>query len=93
MSCCLRSLLSGLEHVRTTDGFSRTHGYNECIVELSSALYGGILSAPKAVISAFGNVQYHREISIPLGGTLSVLQKGLITLEGKMDDRPPDVLL
>ena len=44
----------------------------------------------KAIISAFGNVQYHGEISSPLGGTLSVLQKVLITLEGKMDDKPPN---
>ena len=57
-----------------------------------SLLWRDIIS-PKAIISAFGNVQYHREISSPLGGTLSVLQKVLITLEGKMDDRPPDVLL
>ena len=35
---------------------------------------------------AFGNVQYHGEVSSPLGGTLSVLQKVLITLEGEIDD-------
>ena len=99
MSCCLRSLLSSLERVRTTDAFSRTHGYNEYMVELSSALsvlftiMEGYCQHPKAIISAFGNVQYHREISSPLGGTLSVLQKVLITLEGKMDDIPPNVLL
>ena len=55
--------------------------------------YGGILSVPKAIASAFGTVQYHVEKSSPLGGTLSVLQKVLITLEGKTDDGPPDVLL
>ena len=99
MSCCSRSFLSSLESVRTTDGFSRTHGYNQYMVELSSALsvlfttMEGYYQLPKAIINAFGNVQYHREISSPLGGTLSVLQKVLITLEGKMDDRPPDVLL
>ena len=38
MSCCLRSLLSSLERVRTMDGFSRTDGYIEYMVELSSAL-------------------------------------------------------
>ena len=99
MSCCLRSLLSSLEHVRITDGFSRTDGYNEYMVELSSALsvlfttMEGYHQPPKAIISVFGNVQYHRDISSPLGGTLSVLQKVLVRLEGKMDDRPPDVLL
>ena len=99
MSRCLRSLLNSLERVRTTDGFSRTDGYNEYMVELPSALsvlfttMEGYYQHPKAIISAFGNVQYHREISSPLEGTLSVLQKVLITLEGKMDDRPPNVLL
>ena len=39
---------------------------------------------PKAIINAFENVQYHRKISSPLEGTLSVLQKVLITLEGEM---------
>ena len=43
----------------------------------------GYYQHPKAIISAFGNVQYHREISSPLEGTLSVLQKVLMTLEGK----------
>ena len=43
----------------------------------------GYYQHPKAIISAFRNVQYHREISSPLEGTLSVLQKVLITLEGK----------
>ena len=96
MSCCLRSLFSSLERVRTTDGFSRTDGYNEYMVELSSALsvlfttMEGYYQHPKVIVSAFGNVQYHREISSPLGGTLSVL---LITLEGEMDDKPPNVLL
>ena len=83
------------------DGSSRTDGYIEYMVELSSALsvlfttMEGYYQPPKAIISAFGNaqIQYHREISSPLGGTLLVLQKVLITLEGKMDDRPPDVLL
>ena len=99
MSCCLRSLLSSLERVRTTDGFSRTHGFNQYMVELSSTLsvlfttIEGYYQSPKAIISAFGTVQYHVEISSPLGGTLSVLQKVLITLEGKTDDRPPNVLL
>ena len=99
MSCCLRSLLSSLERVCTTDGFSRTHGYNEYMVELTSALSVLFTTMelycqhPKAIISTFGNVQYHREISSPLGGTLSVLQKVLITLEGEMDDIPPNVLL
>ena len=89
MSCCLRSFLSSLGRVRTTDGFSRTDGYNEYMVELSSALsvlltaMEGYCQHPKAIVSAFGNVQYHKEISSPLGGTLSVLQKVLITLEGK----------
>ena len=98
-TCCLRSLLSSLERVCTTDGFSRTDGYNEYMVELSSVLsvlfttMEGYYQHPKAIISAFGNVQYHREISSPLEGKLSVLQKVLITLEGKMDDRPPNVLL
>ena len=96
MSCCLRSLLSSLERVRTTDGFNRTHGYNKYVVELSSALsvlfttIEGYCQHPKAIISAFGNVQYHRVISSPLGGTLSVLQK---VLEGKMVDIPPNVRL
>ena len=99
MSCCLRSLLSSLERVHTTDGFSRTHGYNEYMLELSSALsvlfttMEGYYRHPKAIISVFGNVQYHREISPPLEGTLSVLQNVLTTLEGKLDDRPPNVLL
>ena len=68
-------------------------------MELSSALSvlftttEGYCQHPKAIISAFGNVQYHRDISSLLGGTLSVLQKVLITLEGKMDARPPNVLL
>ena len=53
----------------------------------------GYYQHPKAIISAFENVQYHGEISSPLGGTLSVLQKVLITLEKKMDDKPPNVLL
>ena len=72
------------------DGFSRTDGYNEYMVELLSALsvlfttMEGYYQHPKAIISAFGNVQYHRETSLPLGGTLSVLQKVLITLEGKI---------
>ena len=88
MSCCL-------ECVPTTEGFSRTDGYNEYMVELSSALsvlfttQEGYYQHVKAIISAFGNVQYYEEISLPLGGTLSVLQKVLITLEGKMDDKPP----
>ena len=92
MSCCLRSLLNSLERVRTTDGFSRTDGYNGYVVELSSALsvlftaMEGNYPHSKAIISAFGNVLYHREISSPLEETLSVLQKVLITLEGKMDD-------
>ena len=87
MSCCLRSLFSSLERVRTTEDFSRTDGYNEYMVELSSALsvlfttLEGYYQHLKAIISAFGNVQYHGEISSPLGGTLSVLQKVLITLE------------
>ena len=99
MSCCLRSLFNSLERVCTTDSFSRTDGYNEYMVELSSALsvlfttMEGNYQHPKAIISAFGNVQYDREISSPLGGTLSVLQKVLITQEGKMDDKPPNVLL
>ena len=99
MFCCLRSLLGSLERVRTTDGFSRTHGYNEYMLKLSSALsvlfttMKGYCQHPKAIIGAFGNVQYHREISAPLGGTLSVLQKVLITLEEKTDDVPPNVLL
>ena len=64
-------------------------------MELSSALsvlfttMKGYYQHPKAIISAFENVQYHGEISSPLGGTLSVLQKMLITLEEKMDDTPP----
>ena len=53
----------------------------------------GYCQHPKAIISAFGNVQYHREISLPLGGTLSLLQKMLITPEGKMDDIPRNALL
>ena len=99
MSCCLRSLFSSLERVRTTDGFNRTDGYNEYMVELSSALsvlfttLKGYYQHPKATISAFGNVQYQGEISSPLGEILSVLQKVLITLEEKMDDKPPNVLL
>ena len=99
MSCCLRSLLSSLERVRTTDGFSRTHGYNQYMVELSSTfslLFTAMeryYQSPKAIINAVGTVQYHVEVSSPLGGTLSVLQKVLITLEGKTDDRSPDVLL
>ena len=99
MSCCLRSLLSSLERVRTTDGFSRTDRYNEYMLELSSALsvlfttMERYYQHPKAIIGAFGNAQYHREISSPVEGTLSVLQKVLITLEEKMDDRPPNVLL
>ena len=66
MSCCLRFLFSILERVRTTDGFSRTDGYNEYMVELSSALsvlfttMEGYYQHPKAFISTFGNVQYHR---------------------------------
>ena len=85
--------------VRTTDGFSRTYGYNEYMMELSSALsvlfttLEGYYQHPKAIISALGNVQYHGETSSPLEETLSVLQKVLITLEGKMDDKPPNVLL
>ena len=88
-----------MERIRTTDGFSRTYGYNEYMVELSSALsvlfttLEGYYQHPKAIISAVGNVQYHGETSLPLDGTLSVLQKVLITLEGKMDDNPPNVLL
>ena len=45
------------------------------MVELSSALsvlfttMEGYYQHPKAIISAFGNVQYHREISSPLRGT------------------------
>ena len=68
----------------------------DIMVELSSALsvlfttLEGYYQHLKAIISAFGNVQYHGEISSPLGGTLSVLQKVLITLEGKMDDKPPN---
>ena len=67
------------------------------MVELSSALsvlfttMEGYYHHPKAIISAFGNVQYHREISSPLRETLSVLK--LITLEKEMDGRPPNVLL
>ena len=53
----------------------------------------GYYQHPKAIVSAFGNVQYHREILSPLRGTLSVLKKVLITLEGEMDGRPPNVLL
>ena len=66
MSCCLRSLLGSLERVRITDGFSRTDGYSEYMVELSSALsvlfttMEGYYQPPKALISAFGNVQYQR---------------------------------
>ena len=66
------------------------------MVELSSALsvllttLEGYYQHPKAIIRAFGNVQYHGEISSQLGRTLSVLQKVLITLEGKMDDKPPN---
>ena len=69
------------------------------MVELSSALsvlfttMEGYYQHPKAIISAFGNVQDHREIPSPLEGTLSVLQKVLIKLEGDMDDRPANVLL
>ena len=69
------------------------------MVELLSALFvlftalEGYYQLPKASISAFGNVQHHGEISSPLGGTLSVLQKVLITLEEKMNDKPPNVLL
>ena len=68
-------------------------------MELSSALsvlfttMEGYYQHSKAIVSAFGNVQYHREISSPFEGTLSVLQKVLITLEEKMDGRPPNVLL
>ena len=46
-------------------------------MELSSALsvlftiMEGYYQPPKAIISAFENVQYHREISSPFGGTLS----------------------
>ena len=64
------------------------------MIELSSALSVLFTTLEryyqhlKAIISCFGNVRYHREISSPLGGTLSVLQKVLITLEGKMDDKP-----
>ena len=99
MSCCLRSLFSSLERVRETDGFSRTDGYNEYMVELSSALsvlfttLEEYYQHPETIISAFEIVQYHGEISSPLGGTLSVLQKVVITLEGKMDDKPPNVHL
>ena len=65
-------------------------------MELSSTLsvlfttLEGYYQHHKAIISAFGNVQYHGEISSPLGGTLSVLQKVLITLQGKVDDKPPN---
>ena len=70
-------------------------------MELSSALsvlfttiaMEGYYQHPKAIISASGNVQYHRKISSPLEGTLSVQQKVLITLEEKMDDGSPNVLL
>ena len=63
MSCCLRSLFNSLERVRTTDGFSRTDGYNEYMMGLSSALsvlfttLKGCYQHPKAIISAFVNVQ------------------------------------
>ena len=69
------------------------------MVELSSApsvlftTMEGYYQHPKDIISAFGNVQYHREISSPLRGTLSVLKKVLITLEGEMDAIPPNVFL
>ena len=65
MSCWLRSLFSSLEHVRATDGFSRTDGFNEYMVELSSALsvlfttLEQYYQYPKAIISASGIVQYH----------------------------------
>ena len=65
------------------------------MVELSSALsvlfttLEGYYQHPKAIISAFGKVQYHGKISSPLGRTLSVLQKMFITLEEKRDDKPP----
>ena len=69
------------------------------MVELSSALSVLFTTMeiyyqhPEAIISAIGNVPHHREISSPLRGTLSVLQKVLITLEGEMDDIPPNVFL
>ena len=68
------------------------------MVELStlsvlSTTVEGFYQSPKAIINAFGTVQYHVEISSPLGGTLhveissplggTVLQKVLIILEGK----------
>ena len=71
----------------------------DIMVELSSALSVLFTTLEryyqhlKAIISAFGNVQYHREISSPLGGTLSALQKVRITLEGKMDDKPPNGII
>ena len=60
MSWCLRSLLSSLERVRTTDGFSRTHGYDKYMVELSSALselfttMDDIVSTPRLLSVLFG---------------------------------------
>ena len=68
MSCCLRSLLSSLERVRTTDGFSRTDGYNEYMVELSSALsMEGYYQPPRLISMLLGmfstieRYQYHLE--------------------------------
>ena len=66
------------------------HQYSLCYLFTTME---GYYQHPEAITSAFGSVQYHREISSPLEGTLSVLQKVLITLEGDMDDRPPGVLL
>ena len=65
-------------------------------MELSSSLsvlftaLEGYYQHLKAIITAYGNVHYHEEISSPLGRTLSVVQKVLITLEEKVDDKPPN---
>ena len=74
MSCCLRSLLVVWKvFVQRRVSVELM----DIMVELSSALSVLFTTLEryyqhlKAIISAFGNVQYHGEISLPLGGTLS----------------------